>query len=119
MVNFGGDIRAINKTSDGTNWTIGIENPDQSNSPLGEIKLANGAIATSGDATRYCFYKGKRLGHILNPLTGWPVEDAYRSITVVSDQCIVAGLLATTAILQGGDAEEYLKAQDVTYHCIR
>jgi thiamine biosynthesis lipoprotein len=119
MVNFGGDIRTICDDANPSTWTIGIENPDQANSPVGEIQLINGAIATSGDAARYCLYKGKRLGHILNPLTGWPAEGAPRSVTVVSDQCLVAGLLATTAILQGSEAEDFLEAQEVTYHCIK
>ena len=118
MVNFGGDIRTICHDGDAAAWTVGIENPDRANSPVGEIQMANGAIATSGDAARFCLYRGKRLGHILNPLTGWPVEGAPRSVTVISEQCLVAGYLATTAILQGPHAEDYLKAQDVQYHCI-
>jgi thiamine biosynthesis lipoprotein len=43
-------------------------------------------------------------GHILDPRTGWPVEGAPRSVTVMAGSCIEAGTLATLAILRGPHA---------------
>lgn len=119
MVNFGGDIRAIVANDSREPWTVGIEKPGEDEKVAGLIELRNGAIATSGDSRRFCMYKGKRLGHILDPRTGWPVKNAPRSVTVISNQCTEAGLLATLAMLHGAKAEEFLSAQDVTFHCIR
>lgn len=119
MVNFGGDIRAITRDSKPDAWTIGIEKPENEAKVAGVIELRNGAIATSGDSRRFCLYKGKRLGHILDPRTGWPVKNGPRSVTVIAGQCTEAGLLATLAMLHGAKAEEFLQAQDVTFHCIR
>ncbi len=119
MVNFGGDLRAISPLSIRRPWDIGIESPDRASRPVGLIELVHGAVATSGVSYRHCFVKGKRLGHILNPLTGWPVENAPQSVTVLADSCSEAGLLSTTAMLQGEGAESFLTAQGVTYHCIR
>lgn len=119
LVNFGGDIRAIGKNPNGEPWKIGIEKPTAAGTAVGLVELIDGAVATSGDAQRYCFVNGKRLGHILDPTTGWPVEDAPRSVTVVAAHCLEAGFLATLSMLQGPDAEEFLKAQGVKYHCIR
>jgi thiamine biosynthesis lipoprotein len=119
MVNFGGDIRAIANKSRPQSWVVGIEDPSKQNEAVGTLSLEHGAVATSGDAARFCMVNGKRLGHILDPRTGWPVEDAPRSVTVVADLCTEAGLLATLSMLQGSEAEEFLAAQSVTYHCIR
>ena len=119
MVNFGGDIRAINADLDSSPWVIGIENPEQQSNAIGKVELLNGGIATSGDANRFCFYNGKRLGHILNPKTGFPIEDAPRSVTVISTNCTEAGIIATMAMLQGNDAEEFLELQDVKFNCVR
>ena len=119
MVNFGGDIRALSPLTEREPWVIGIENPDPDNAPLGEIKLTQGGVATSGFSYRYCVVEGKRLGHILNPKTGWPVEDAPRSVTVVADRCTEAGILSTLAMLHGSDAESFLKEQKVKFYCIR
>ncbi len=119
MVNFGGDLRAVGYQEGALPWLIGIEKPDEDDHSVGEIKLKEGAVATSGDAKRFCTYQGKRLGHILNPHTGWPIIDMPRSVTVLADFCMVAGFLATMAMLSGSEAEEFLKEQDVVYHCIR
>lgn len=119
MVNFGGDIRAVSPASIYRPWKVGIEDPERTNQSLGSVDLANGAIATSGVSYRHCFVNGKRLGHILNPKTGWPVENAPRSVTVLAGFCTEAGLLSTLAMLQGRDAETFLEAQQVKYHCIR
>ncbi len=119
MVNFGGDIRAINAGNDKKPWVVGIENPSSDDTPIGEIDLAQGAVATSGDSRRFCTVNGRRLGHILNPRTGWPVENSPRSVTVLADYCTEAGFLSTLAMLQGQDAEEFLTAQGIKFHCAR
>ena len=79
------------------------------------VDLERGALATSGDARRYVLHRGRRLGHILDPRTGWPVENAPRSVTVLAGSCLEAGTLSTLAILQGADAERFLRGQGVTF----
>lgn len=118
MVNFGGDVRAISPELRPAPWIVGIEDPGRTNSAVGQIELNNGAVATSGDLFRFCLVNGIRFGHILNPRTGWPVEGAPRSVTVLGDYCTEAGLLATLAILHGAEAESFLKAQDAQAHCV-
>ena len=79
--------------------------------------LRQGGLATSGDTKRFVLKNGKRYGHILDARTGWPVEDAPRTVTVAGDTCIEAGMLTTIAMLQGGEAGEFLEAQGVRYWC--
>lgn len=93
MVNFGCDIRGMTNESEPTPWIIGIEDPNKSKKAVGETRLTNGGVATSGDLHRYCTFKGARLGHILNPKTGWPAKNAPRSVTVMSNYSVVAGSL--------------------------
>lgn len=119
MVNFGGDIRAIGSKPADEPWHIGIESPDPDAGPIGEISLLDGGVATSGDARRYCIVNGVRLGHILDPKTGWPVKGAPQSVTVLAGFCLEAGFLSTLAMVHGADAESFLAAQDVIYHCVR
>jgi FAD:protein FMN transferase len=117
MVNLGGDIRA---TADGAHaWMIGIEDPAHEGGVVGELRITAGGVATSGDARRYCLVDGVRLGHILDPRTGWPVDGAPKSVTVVAETCTSAGFLSTLAMLQGRGAEEFLSVQGVTHHCVR
>lgn len=119
LVNFGGDIRGRARKDDDQPWVIGLEDPSKENRALGEVRLSEGSIATSGDAKRFCLVDGNRLGHILDPTTGWPVAGAPRSVTVVADTCTSAGLLSTLAMLRGAEAESFLEAQEITHYCVR
>ena len=82
------------------------------------VALCAGALATSGDARRFLQKDGIRYSHILNPKTGWPVQNAPRSVTVSAPSCVMAGLLATTALLQGEAAAEFLKNQGLKHWVI-
>ena len=100
LLDFGGDIRILGPRPEGDPWIIGIRNPMAPEQALGNIQLTSGAVATSGDYARYIEAAGKRYCHILNPLTGWPVE-GLASVTVVAEQCLLAGTLSTIAMLKG------------------
>ena len=116
LVNFGGDLLAVGPRRGGQPWKVGIDDPDRpGEAALYRIDIANGGLATSGDARRFILWNGKRLGHILNPKTGWPVEDAPRAVTVLSHTCLEAGTLSTLAYLQGSGAAEFLQEQGVQF----
>ena len=116
LVNFGGDLFVSGARRGGRSWAVGIDDPDRpGDAALLRLEVERGGIATSGDARRFVLWRGKRLGHILDPRTGWPVEDAPRSVTVVGRNCMEAGTLATLAYLQGAGAGEYLEEQDVLH----
>ena len=114
LINLGGDIAITDARKDGAHWTIGRVSSDPS-AAIGVIKLMRGALATSGDEHRYLEKYGKRYCHVLNPRTGWPVEDPPHTVSVAAPTCIEAGMLSTLALLQGKNAEEFLKAQQVPY----
>ena len=119
LVNFGGDLRAHGQRRDGHPWRVGVERPGFENTAALDLQLKRGALATSGDANRYLQRGGQRYSHILNPRTGWPVKNAPRSVTVLADTCTQAGLLATLAMLQGRNAEQFLADQGGQHWVIR
>jgi thiamine biosynthesis lipoprotein len=95
---------------------VGIDDPGRTGKAVAHrIQLTRGGLATSGDARRFVMHRGKRLGHILDARTGWPVADAPRSITVVGPTCLEAGTLATIAYLEGAAAGAFLSEQGVTH----
>ncbi|MCT6698171.1 FAD:protein FMN transferase [Rheinheimera sp. 4Y26] len=118
VVNFGGDMLAVRSKADQQPWRIGIEHPGKPDEPAMLVALRAGALATSGDARRFLQKDGIRYSHILNPKTGWPVPNAPRSVTVSAPSCVMAGLLATTALLQGADAEAFLQQQGLQFWLI-
>lgn len=120
VVNFGGDLFVSGPRANDAHWRIGIDDPSATGErSLAQLQLLRGGVATSGDARRFLLKNGLRYGHILNPKTGWPVRAAPRSVTVVANTCVEAGMLATFAMLQGSAAEEFLQAQNTKYFCFR
>lgn len=118
LINFGGDIFATGTPSGSDGWQVGIDSLNAASRARSKtIRLKNGALATSGDSRRFLIKNGVRYGHILNPATGWPVEDAPRSITVAADTCTQAGMLATLAMLKGKQAKSFLEQQAVQHWC--
>ncbi len=119
LVNFGGDIACPVTKTLSPPWQVGIENPYALDDAAAILHIRQGALATSGDTRRYITNNGKHYGHIINPFTGYPVENAPRSVTVLAPNCIMAGMLSTMAMLQGSDAEHFLSNQGVDFKVFR
>ncbi len=117
LVNFGGDIACPILNPDG--WQVGIENPQQLDNAAALLTIRQGALATSGTTRRYIEVDSKRYGHIINPRTGYPVEQAPLSVTVLGPNSVTAGMLSTMAMLKGAAAEAFLSEQGVDFKVFR
>jgi FAD:protein FMN transferase len=98
LVDLGGDIRIIGPHPDGAPWIVGIRHPRRAGEVMASIDLVGGAIASSGDYERFIEIDGRRYGHIISPRTGMPVR-ALAAVSVVADECVVAGSATTIAML--------------------
>ncbi len=111
VVNLGGDISVVGPRADGGAdggaWKIGIRHPRQKDGVLESIAMREGALASSGDYERCIVFDGVRYGHILNPVTGWPVRHM-AAVTVVSDLCVVAGSASTIGMLREAEGPAWL-----------
>jgi thiamine biosynthesis lipoprotein len=119
LVNYGGDLAVYGTKENNEPWQVGIEHPSFSASQSTLVTLRTGAVATSGDANRFLLKNKHRYSHILDVTTGWPVKNPPNSITVAAPQCIQAGFLATLALIQGVDAENFLTEQNILHWSIR
>jgi thiamine biosynthesis lipoprotein len=113
-VNLGGDIRLLGPMCDGTPWLLGIAHPRLEGQLAAEVRLGDGALATSGDYERYIDHAGRRYCHVLDPATGWPVHD-WQSVSVVAPACLAAGALTTIAMLKGPAGPAFLREQGVAH----
>jgi len=115
LVNFGGDLACSGPRLNGQAWKIAVESSKKEHAVAAYVQLSQGAIATSGDARRYLLKDNIRYSHILNPKTGQSVIDAPRAVSVAGSSCMQAGMISTLALLQGKNAESFLKAQDIQH----
>lgn len=109
LVELGGDVCIVGPHPDGSPWSVGIRHPRAPETALAKVDLRSGAIATSGDYERYFELDGRRYSHILDPRSGWPVE-GLASVSVMAEQCLIAGTATTIAMLKGPAAEDWLEA---------
>jgi thiamine biosynthesis lipoprotein len=108
LVNLGGDICVTGPQADDRPWRVAISDPSSPTQELRIVEVSQGALASSGSNARCIEIEGIRYGHLLNPRTGFPVKGTLAA-TVVADQCVVAGSLATIALLNETGAARFLK----------
>ena len=105
VIDIGGEVYASGEKKSGHPWIIGISRPDESvfsSPPLYlKIKLENQAIATSGDYRNFFKVKGKIFSHIIDPVTGYPIDNGVVSASVIADNCTFADGLATALMVMG------------------
>jgi thiamine biosynthesis lipoprotein len=64
--------------------------------PSGDtLRVAQTAVATSGDTYRFLEHHGKRYSHIINPKTGYGITES-RPVTIMAPNCTAADALAST-----------------------
>jgi FAD:protein FMN transferase len=114
IVDMGGDIHVIGPHPDGSPWRIYIRHPRDATAHIACFSLAHGALASSGDYERYLTVDGKRYCHILSPKTGYPVT-GIAAVSVVANQCVVAGSACTIAMLKEQSAPAWLADLDLPH----
>ena len=104
LVEIGGEVFASGYRKDGKPWRVGINQPSTTaltDDVYQVVPLHNRAMATSGDYRNYFEAGGKRYFHIIDPRTGYPVNNHVVSVSIVADTCMFADGLATAIMVMG------------------
>jgi FAD:protein FMN transferase len=116
LVELGGEGFAYGRNiSEHRSWQIGILDP---NSTRDEqliklfLHIENQAFTTSGNYFNYRIVNGRKVGHTLNPRSGYPVENELLSASVFASDCASADAWATAFMVMGLEKSvRYLKNQ--------
>ena len=65
--------------------------------------VSNKSLVTSGSYERYFIQDGKKYHHILDPKTGYPVENGLTAVSIISDKSVDGDGLSTTCFVLGLD----------------
>lgn len=101
MVDFGQDVRVRGHAPGKSFWLIGLDDAKLPGKCWTGVAVTDHAVATSGDYLRRFEINGRRFGHIVDPRTGYPVDNGCRAVSVIAPSCTVAGILSTTAFILG------------------
>ena len=105
IVELGGEIKTSGSNIMGKPWIVGIEHPGNFNGNDflidKKIAVSNFAVTTSGNYRKLKKYGTKYVTHIINPLTGKPMDSEIISVTVIAKTAMQADALDNVFALLG------------------
>ena len=104
IVEIGGEVSCRGTKQNKELWKVGINFPSidaGTNQIYKIVLLSNMAMATSGNYRNFFKLNGRLYSHILNPKTGWPVDNNVVSVSVIAKSCSMADGLATAIVILG------------------
>jgi thiamine biosynthesis lipoprotein len=93
LINLGGNIQTLGSPEGG--WSVGLKKPFAADELIGTMDVENMSVVTSGTYERYFEQDGKRYHHILDPRTGYPLDNELDSVTIVSKNSIDGDIWTT------------------------
>jgi thiamine biosynthesis lipoprotein len=92
---------------DRTGWPVAIRHPSNEARTLGVVRLRDQALGTSAATFQFFVYNGHKLGHLIDPRTGWPAAGT-ASASVVAPTGAEADAISTAFFVLGaGPAAAY------------
>ena len=103
IINLGGNVIVMGTSpSSPEGWNVGVQDPDEVRGQVvGTKRVIDGTVVTSGIYERYVEVDGVRYHHILDPKTGYPVDNDLSGATIFTKVSLKADALSTTLFLMG------------------
>ncbi|NUR09111.1 MAG: FAD:protein FMN transferase, partial [Nocardioidaceae bacterium] len=118
VVSLGGDLRVAGP--DGVphpGWPVSVtERPDGPD--VEQVWLSAGGLATSSTTARRWAHGTGEVHHVVDPRTGRPTDEHWRTATATGPTCAAANVASTAALVLGTDAPAWLAAHGVTARLI-
>jgi thiamine biosynthesis lipoprotein len=109
LVSLGGDVATAGHPPDG-GWRVRVTDDHRAgpHAPGQWITIRDGGLASSSTTVRR---RGARdeLHHIVDPRTGAPAAEVWRTASVTAATCLDANIASTAAILRGARAPGWLE----------
>ena len=105
---------AVGGKTPGRPWQIALRHPrEEAAERLGVLSLANALLAVSGDYEHFFAADGRRYHHIIDPRTGWPVENGVAEVVLClppedPEAGLNADILSTALFVLGEDGVSLL-----------
>jgi thiamine biosynthesis lipoprotein len=110
LVNLGGDI-AVGGPAPNGGWAVRVTDDHDSSfdDPGQTVSILSGGLATSSVAVRrWRNGSAGSLHHIIDPASGHPAAEFWRTVSVAAANCVAANIASTAAIVRGAGALPWL-----------
>jgi FAD:protein FMN transferase len=110
LISLGGDI-AVAGAPPSEGWPIRVTDDHRRGDGEGQtVSIHEGGLATSSTTVRRWRAGEIEMHHIVDPATGAPALETWRTVTVAAASCVDANTAATAAIVRGDTAPAWLDA---------
>lgn len=102
IINLGGNVLTLSEKADGSWYSIGLQKPfANTGESIGIIEVTDKSVVSSGNYERYFKVDTVIYHHILNPKTGYPIENELYEVTIISDSSLDGDALSTACFALG------------------
>ncbi|MDL2235828.1 FAD:protein FMN transferase [Christensenellaceae bacterium OttesenSCG-928-L17] len=102
LLNFGGNVVAAGGKPDKSPWSVGIQEPfGAPGAFVAVLDVYSSSVVTSGIYERGFSFAGEYYHHILDPHTGYPVQNELTGVTVLSESSMLGDALSTACMALG------------------
>jgi FAD:protein FMN transferase len=111
LVSVGGDIATAGTAPCG-GWPIRVTDDHRALEGAGQtVGVGSGGLATSSTTVRRWSAGGAVRHHIVDPRSGLPVSDVWRTVSVAAATCLAANAASTAALVRGREAPAWLESR--------
>jgi FAD:protein FMN transferase len=119
LVSLGGDV-AVSGDPPDEGWSVGLADDHAGTPEPGEtIVIVGGGVATSSTTVRRWIRGDATLHHIIDPRTGAPAREVWRTVSVCAASCADANIASTAGIILGDDAPAWLARHGMPARLVR
>ena len=114
FVSVGGNMMVYGKKTNNQEYKIGVRDPaGEASDYIGTVEMDGLTMSTTGGYERFFIKDGISYHHIIDPFSGFPSDSDLLSVTVLSENGMLADALST-AIFMGGTAklDNFLNQED-------
>ncbi|WP_370420674.1 FAD:protein FMN transferase ApbE [Pantoea vagans] len=113
LVSVGGAVLSRGLNAQQQPWRVAIQKPtDRENAVQARVDLQGHGISTSGSYRNYYELDGKRISHVIDPVTGRPIEHKLVSATVIATTALEADGWDTGLMVLGTEKAKALAIKE-------
>ena len=114
LVSLGGDVAVAGEPPEG-GWPVRISDShsDPLDGPGPTVSVGSGGLATSSTSVRRWTRGGATVHHVLDPATGLPAAERWRTVSVAAGSCVDANIASCASILLGDAAPRWLEQRNL------
>jgi len=120
LINLGGDVAVAGPAPEG-GWPILVADDHRTQLDVaGEtVAIRSGGLATSSTTVRRWQTSDGEVHHIVDPRSGAPAGEVWRTVSVCAASCVDANTAATASIVRGAAAPAWLQSLRLPARLVR